>query len=71
MNTWQILRGKLTENQRPLTAGHAAALNRAADVFVAIQGNLADREVATTAFNADTELREALLIRGRLKEIGL
>ena len=71
MTTWTIIKRLLTSESTPGTAGYQVALNRAAGVFCGITRNLRDQKASEAEFNADDEVREALMNSGHLRSVGL
>ena len=69
MNSWNIIREYMIADTRPGTLGRMRRINEAGDLFVRVKHLLVDAEVATTALNADSEVRDALLSRRDIEEL--
>ena len=72
-NTWEVLKEQMTKGKTPRSSGYVMALNRASDLFVALQTEdlICDSVQAVVAFNDDRELTSAILQRKQLEELGL
>ena len=68
---WQILKAEITKDTTPGTAGYLVEVSKAASLFMALQPVLRARDAGTNAFNADVEVSDAILNRGKLIAMGL
>ncbi len=75
MDRWEIIKSGFCVSGPPRgSMGKQIELQAAAKLFVALRSNLADVEIASAAFNADREVREALLAQGfvdHLRDLGV
>jgi hypothetical protein len=71
MTAWAITKQYFTRGKTPGSTGYLIAPNDAADYYLVIQPHLRQQNKgeSESAFNADTELREALLMRGQLESV--
>lgn len=63
MNAWETIKARMTAGTTPGTFGEGRKLNEAARLFMALRPYLKDEEGETAAFNADEEVRKALMQR--------
>jgi len=67
MTSWEIIKADFTENERAGSLGYLRAVNAAARLFVRLRHDLNDWKAAVELFNADLEVRKALLTKAEFQ----
>jgi hypothetical protein len=69
MNSWQIIKSRLTSGSRPGTMGRTIDVQSASRLFVAIAERLTDGKESTADFNQDSEVRDSILSGPKIEEL--
>lgn len=69
MPVWTEIKAYMTVKEVPGSVGYLKQLNNAVDLFMIVLPEMADQETEKEAFNADSDVREALLNRRFVKEV--
>jgi hypothetical protein len=69
MNAWNVIKRAFVRNEHPGSIGYLIKINAAADLYMELRTAFASEAESDEAFNADTEVRKALLMRGQLNAI--
>lgn len=69
MTTWHHIKTQCTKGSTPRTVRYLNQVNLANDVYMAIRNKLKDLKQADDAFNADTDVTEAICARRQLEDM--
>lgn len=69
MNSWETIKAAFVQGKTPGLTGYLWPLTEAANLYCSIRLKLRDIKASDKSFNDDTEVTQAMLMRGQLEAL--